>query len=71
MTKPSNVVVPFRKRSARRPSGQLDLFDPLRSEASLRFEAALSLGSQMALSEARRMLALKTQQALSSARGPA
>jgi hypothetical protein len=75
MTKLSQgVVLPFRKRAAsRRLDGQLDLFDgPFRTEASLRASGewgreAMRLGAAMVHAEARRMLALKTVQALASA----
>jgi hypothetical protein len=68
------VVIPFRRRRAAKPlSGQLDLFDgPFRTEASLRASGewgreAMRLGAAMAHAEARRMIALKTVQALASA----
>ena len=67
----SSVVVPFPTPSAAAPSGQEPANEPPRSAASLppsddRLRAAILLGSQMAESEAQRMLAMKAQQALST-----
>jgi hypothetical protein len=70
-------VVPFPKRSAAPPNGpdQTASPDSPPADSSAKSgdsrKAAILLGWQMAESEARRMLAMKTQQALSSARGSA